>query len=83
MMGGVYPETRGAIKKHWNNKFYYTVASCWFFLRDIYYDARLHECQILSSYSSISFALVLLTIDIEAFDNAVIDLTMNMFFICL
>jgi len=20
------------VKKHWNNKFYYTVASCWFFL---------------------------------------------------
>jgi hypothetical protein len=34
MMGGVSPETCWAIKKHWNNKFYYTVASCWFFLRD-------------------------------------------------
>jgi len=22
------------IKKHWNNKFYYTVASCWLFLYD-------------------------------------------------
>jgi hypothetical protein len=32
MMGGVSPETCWAIKKHWNNKFYYTVASCWFFL---------------------------------------------------
>jgi hypothetical protein len=32
MMGGVTPETRSAIKKHWNNKFYYTVTSCWFFL---------------------------------------------------
>jgi len=32
MMGGVLPETCRAIKKHWNNKFYYTVASCWFFL---------------------------------------------------
>jgi hypothetical protein len=32
MMGGVSPETCRAIKKHWNNKFYYTVASCWFFL---------------------------------------------------
>jgi hypothetical protein len=32
MMGGVSPETYLAIKKYWNNKFYYTVASCWFFL---------------------------------------------------
>jgi hypothetical protein len=32
MMGGVSPKTCRAIKKHWNNKFHYTVASCWFFL---------------------------------------------------
>jgi len=32
MMDGVSPETCRAIKKHWNNKFYYTVASCWLFL---------------------------------------------------
>ena len=32
MMGGVSPETCWAIKKHWNNKFYYTFASCCFFL---------------------------------------------------
>jgi hypothetical protein len=32
MMGGVSPETCWAIKKHWNNKFYYTIASCCFFL---------------------------------------------------
>jgi len=44
-MGGVSPETCWAIKKHWNNKFYYTVASCWFFLCDLYYDARIHEHQ--------------------------------------
>jgi len=31
MMGGVLPETCWAIKKHWNNKFYYMVASCCFF----------------------------------------------------
>ena len=30
------PKTRWAIKKHWNNKFYYTVASCWFFVWDLY-----------------------------------------------
>jgi len=34
MMGGVSPKTCWAIKKHWNNKFYYKVASCWFFLWD-------------------------------------------------
>jgi len=43
MMGGVSPETCWAIKKHWNNKFYYTVASCWFFLWDLYCDARIHD----------------------------------------
>ena len=42
MMGGVSPETCWAIKKRWNNKFFYTVASCWFFLWDLYYDARIH-----------------------------------------
>jgi len=31
MMGGVSPETCWAIKKYWNNKFHYTVASYWFF----------------------------------------------------
>jgi hypothetical protein len=30
MMGGVLPETCWAIKKHWNNKFYYTVASSFY-----------------------------------------------------
>jgi len=32
MMGDVSPEKCRAVQKHWNNKFYYTVASCWFFL---------------------------------------------------
>jgi hypothetical protein len=32
MMGSVSPETCWAIKKHWNNKFCYKVAPCWFFL---------------------------------------------------
>jgi len=49
-MGGVSPETCWAIKKHWNNKFYYTVASCWFFLWDLYYDARIHEHQNYETY---------------------------------
>jgi hypothetical protein len=45
MMGGVSPETCWAIKKHWNNKFYYTVASCWFFLWELHYDAQIYEHQ--------------------------------------
>jgi hypothetical protein len=32
MMSGVLLETCSAINKHWNNKFYYTVVSCWLFL---------------------------------------------------
>jgi hypothetical protein len=32
LMSGVSPETCSAFEKHWNNNFYYTVASCWFFL---------------------------------------------------
>ena len=33
MMGGVSLETCWTIKKHWNNKFYYTVASCFYFCK--------------------------------------------------
>jgi hypothetical protein len=40
-----------AIKKHWNKKFYYMVASCWFFLWVLYYVARIHEHQILNYIS--------------------------------
>ena len=36
MMSGVSPETCWAIKIHWNNKFYYRVESCWFFLWDLF-----------------------------------------------
>ena len=50
MMDGVSPETCWAIKKHWNNKFYYTVASCCFFLWDLYYCARIHEHQLQKNY---------------------------------
>jgi hypothetical protein len=45
MMDGVSPETRWVIKKQWNNKFYYTVASCWYFLWVLYY-ARIREHQV-------------------------------------
>ena len=53
MMGGVSPETCWAIKKHWNNKFYYTVAFCWFFLWDLCYDARIHEHHLLTFQDNI------------------------------
>jgi hypothetical protein len=46
MMGSVLPETCWATKKHWNNKFYYMFASCWFFLWVLYYNARIHEHQV-------------------------------------
>jgi hypothetical protein len=46
MMSGVSLETCWAIKKHLNNKFYYTVASYWVFLYDLYYDARIHERRV-------------------------------------
>ena len=39
------PETCWTVTKHWNNKFYYMAASCWFFLWDLYYDTRIHEHQ--------------------------------------
>ena len=45
-MSGVSLETCWAIKVHWNNKFYYTVASCWLFLYDLSYDARIHKHQV-------------------------------------
>jgi len=54
MMGGVSPETCWAIKKHWNNKLYYTVASCWLFLRDLC--ARIHGHQILDALLIIHYA---------------------------
>jgi len=31
MMSGVSLETCSAFNKHWNNKFYYKAASCWYF----------------------------------------------------
>jgi hypothetical protein len=46
MMSGVSLETCWAIKKHWNNKFYYTVVSFLLFLYDLYYDTRIHEHQV-------------------------------------
>jgi hypothetical protein len=45
MMSGVSHETCWEIKKHWNNKFYYTVASYCSFLWNLYYDARIYKNQ--------------------------------------
>jgi len=47
MVSGVPHETCWAFRKFWNNKFYYKVASCWYFYRVIY-DARIHEYQAIS-----------------------------------
>jgi hypothetical protein len=47
MMSGVSLETCWAIKKHWNNKIYYTVASCWLFLYDILVVFLLKLCNSL------------------------------------
>jgi hypothetical protein len=46
MMSGVSLETCWASKKHWNNKFYYTVASCLLFLYNLYYEARIQGISI-------------------------------------
>jgi len=63
MMGGVSPETCWAIEKHWNNKFYCTVASCWFFLWILYYDVRIHEHQVcILSIHCIYMCCVILTV---------------------
>ena len=45
MMGGVSPETRWALYKYGIIKFCYIIASCWIFLYESYYDARIHEHQ--------------------------------------
>jgi hypothetical protein len=50
MMSVVSLETCWANKEHWNNTFYYTVASCWLFLYDLYYGAWMHEHQIYHNF---------------------------------
>jgi len=47
MMGGVSPETCWASYKYGIIKCWYIVAYCWIFLYILYYDARIHEHQIL------------------------------------
>jgi len=45
MMGGMSPETCWASYKYEIIKCWYTVASCWIFFYELYYDARIHEHQ--------------------------------------
>jgi len=59
MMGGVSAETCWAIKKHWNNKFYYTVTSCWFFLWISYNDAQIREHQVHSAKVARVFTIMM------------------------
>jgi hypothetical protein len=62
MMGGVSPETCWAIKKQWNNKFYYTVASCWFFLWDFRTDVKQvqkpRSCQLPTTQAYIKISRI-------------------------
>jgi len=46
MTGGVSPETCWASYKYGIIKFWYIVASCWIFLYELYYGARIHEYQV-------------------------------------
>jgi hypothetical protein len=47
MMGGVSPETCWASYKFGIIQFWYIVTSCWIFLYELYYDARIHEHQTI------------------------------------
>jgi len=52
MMGGVSPETCWAPYKYGIIKVWYIVASCWIFLYELYYNARIHEHKVwVRSYS--------------------------------
>jgi len=46
MMGGLPSETCWASYKYGIIKFWYIVASCWIFLYELCYDARIHERQV-------------------------------------
>jgi hypothetical protein len=53
MMGGLPIEACWAINNHWNGEFWWTVASFWLFLYNLYYDARIHDTS--SVYGSWAF----------------------------
>jgi len=46
MMGGVSPETCWASYKYGIIKVWYIAVSCWIFLYELYYDARIHKHQV-------------------------------------
>jgi len=50
MMGGVSPETCWASYKYGIIKFWYIVASCWIFLHELYYDARIQEHRFIYEF---------------------------------
>ena len=54
-MGGVSPERCWAIKKHWNNKSYYTVASCWFFHHHHHHHISVMELGHLLTRSGLTY----------------------------
>jgi len=51
MIGGVSLETCWASYKYGIIKVWYIVASCWIFIYDFYYDARIHEHQVSEIWS--------------------------------
>ena len=51
MMSSVSPETCWALYKYGIIKFWYIVASCWIFLYELYYDARIHEHPTIELFS--------------------------------
>jgi hypothetical protein len=61
MMGGVSPETCWASYRYGIIKFWYIVASCWIFLYEFYYDARIHEHPDYM-YSCLSWSFLLFRI---------------------
>jgi len=55
MMGGVSPETCWASYKYGIIKFWYIVASCWVFLYELYYDARIHKLKLMILFCCVRF----------------------------
>jgi hypothetical protein len=72
MMSGVSLETCWAIKKHWNNNLYYTVASCWLFLYELYYDARFHEQVYVVDISQTGYVSLEYKVQIDISVNAML-----------
>jgi hypothetical protein len=60
MMGGVSRETCWASYKYGIKKFWYIFTSCWIFLYELYYDARIHEHKVYELQCKVQ---CLLTVD--------------------